>query len=245
MDTFFDSLPEYIELVMGNLSVLIVIAIPIAVFIAYQKTKNETEQAKKTAALLGLNYVNVADEMKDSKPQDSFLLGLLSRWSTWAMEGTYNSVPVRVEEIVKSKQQRYIERSDMVSVSNPTRTTYSKGTKYDASFEGLLPFDIIIRQNISMSFGLIKGQNADSIVMSDEELDKIMFVSGSDENKIKEWLNSEQRKDVLKKLYKALPSVNMNKDGLHLHERHSKADYERINNNLTLLTEAVQKLKVN
>jgi len=104
VDSFFDALPEYIELLMGYVPVLIIIAIPIAVLIAYRKTQNETDRAKNTAGLLGLSYINVAEEMKDSKPKDSFLLGLLSGWSTWAMEGTYNNVQVRVEQIVKAKQ---------------------------------------------------------------------------------------------------------------------------------------------
>jgi len=246
VDSFFDALPEYLELLMGYAPVLIIIAIPIAVFIAYRKTQNETNKAKETAGLLGLSYINVAEEMKDSKPADSFLLGLLSGWSTWAMEGTYNGVAVRVELIVKGKQQRYIPNSDSVSVSNPTRTSYSKGTTYAASFEKPLPFDVVIRQNVRMNmpFSFPQSRADDSIGTGDEDLDQMLFVSGSDKNSIHEWLNSAQRKDALKKIYQALPSVNVNSDGLRFHDRHSKADYERLQNNLRSLSEAVLRLKI-
>ena len=212
VDSFFGALPEYIELLMGYGSVLFVIALPIAVFIAYRKTQNETNKAKETAGRLGLNYINVADEMKDSKPKDSFLLGLLSGWSTWAMEGKYNNVPIRVELIVKAKQQRYIAQSDSVSVSNPTRTSYSKGTAYVASFKEPLPFDVGIRQNApipslvsTLRSGIPQAHAADTIGTGDEELDQMLTVSGSDKNEIQEWLNSDQRKDALKILYQALP----------------------------------------
>lgn len=246
VDSFFDALPEYLELIMGFLPVLIVIAIPIAVFIAYRKTQNETKKAKETAGLLGLRYINVAEEMKESKPQDSFLLGLLSSWSTWAMEGRYDGVPVRVELIVKAKQQRYIPSSGSVSVSNPTRTSYSKGTKYVASFEKPLPFEVGIRQHlrINMPFGFPQPRADESLGTGDEELDKLVFVSGSDKIRIQEWLSSGQRKYALKRLYQALPSVNVNSDGLHFHDLHSKADYERLQSNLRALSDAVLKLKI-
>jgi hypothetical protein len=246
VDSFFDALPEYLELIMGFAPYLLMVAIPIAVFIAYRKTQNETKKAKETANLLGLSYINVAEEMKDSKPQDSFLLGLLSSWSTWAMEGTYNGVPVRAEQIVKAKQQRYNPNSSSVSVSNPTRTSYSKGTKYTASFKKPLPFDVVIRQHVRMNmpFGFPQPRADDSIGTGDEELDKLVFVSGSDKNSIHEWLNASQRKDALKNLYQALPSVNVNNDGLHFHDLHSKADYERLQNNLRALSEAALRLKI-
>jgi len=226
--------------------VLVIIAIPIAVFIAYRKTQNETKKAKETAGLLGLSYINVAEEMKDSKPQDSFLLGLLSGWSTWAMEGRYNGVAVRVDLVVKGKQQRYIASSDRVSVSNPSRTSYSRGTTYTAFFEKPLPFDVGIRQHVRMQmpFGFPQARSEDTIGTGDEELDKLVFVSGSDKNRIQEWLNSDQRIDALKQLYGALPSVNVNCDGLHFHDLYSKADYDRLQNNLRLLSEAILKLKI-
>lgn len=244
IDSFFDALPEYIELLMGYVPVLILIAVPIAVFIAYQKTQNETNKAKESAGLLGLRYINVAEEMKKSKKEDSLILGLLSRWSTWAMEGVYNNISVRVELIVKAKQQRYIPNSDRVAVSNPTKTSYSRGTAYVAFFEKPLPFDVVIRENIRMPFGFPQAHAVDKTETGDEELDQILVVSGSDKNKIQEWLNSDQRKNTLKKIFQALPSVNINSDGLRLHDLHKKADYDRIRNTLTLLSEAIQKLKI-
>jgi hypothetical protein len=251
VDSFFSALPEYIELLMGYAPVLLMIAIPVAVLIAYRKTQNETNKAKETAGRLGLNYINVAEEMKDSKPKDSFLLGLLSSWSTWAMEGKYNSVPVQVELIVKAKQQRYIAQSDRVSVSNPTRTSYSKGTAYVASFEKPLPFDVGIRQNApipslvsTLRSGIPQARAEDTIGTGDEELDQMLTVSGSDKNEIREWLNSDQRKDALKILYQALPSINVNSDGLRLRDQHIKADYYHLQNNLKLLSEAILKLKI-
>ena len=251
IDSFFDALPEYIELLMGYGSVLLIIAVPIAVFIAYRKTQNETNRAKEAAGRLGLIYINVAEEMKDSKPKDSFLLGLLSGWSTWAMEGKYNNVPVRVELIVKGKQERYIAPSDRVSISNPTRTSYSKGTKYAAFFEKPLPFEVGIRQNVpapslvgALRSGIPQTHATDTIGTGDEELDQILSVSGSDKGRIQEWLNSDQRKDTLKKIYQALPSININSDGLLLHDQHSKVDYYHLQNNLKLLSEAILKLKM-
>ena len=251
VDSFFDALPQYIELLMRFVPVLIIIAIPIAVFIAYRKAQNETDKAKNTAGLLGLSYINVAEEMKNTKPQDSFLLGLLSGWSTWAMEGTYNNVPVRVELVVKAKQHRYIEQSDRVSVSNPTKTSYSKGTKYVASFEKPLPFDVGIHQKIripslvgTLRAAIPQTPETDTIGTGDEELDKIVSVSGSDKNKIQEWLNSGQRTDALKRIYQALPLINVDSDGLRFHDQYTKADYDRIHNNLDLLSETILKLKI-
>jgi len=246
VDSFFDALPEYLELLMGFAPFLLMVAIPIAVFIAYRKTQNETNKAKETAGLLGLSYINVAEEMKNTKPADSFLLGLLSSWFTWAMEGTYNGVAVRVELIAKGKQQPYIANSDRVSVSNPTRTSHPRGTTYTASFEKPLPFDVGIRQHVHvrMPFGFPQARADDSIGTGDEDLDQMLFVSGSDKNSIHKWLNSSQRKDVLKNLYQALPSVNVNSDGLRFHDRHSKADYERLQNNLRSLSEAALRLKI-
>ncbi|MFC1798774.1 hypothetical protein ACFLZL_03105 [Thermodesulfobacteriota bacterium] len=251
VDSFFDALPEHIELIMGYGSALFIIAVPIAVFVAYRKTQNETNKAKEAAGRLGLNYINVAEEMKNSKPKDSFLLGLLSGWSTWAMEGKYNNVPVRVELIVKGKQQRYIAQSDRVSVSNPTRTSYSRGTVYIASFQKPLPFDVGIRQNVptpslvgALRSGIQQTHAADTIGTGDEELDQMLSVSGSDKDRIQEWLSSDQRKDALKKIYQALPSINVNNDGLRLHDQHSKVDYYHLQNNLKLLSEAILKLQI-
>ena len=251
VDSFFGALPEYIELLMRYGPVLIIIALPIAVLIAYRKTQNETNKAKETAGRMGLSYINVAEEMKDSKPKDSFLLGLLSNWSTWAMEGTYNNVPVRVDQVVKGKLERYIAQSDRVSVSNPTRTSYSKFTTYVASFKKPLPFDVGIRQNVhipsfvsTLRSVVPQARAADTVETGDEELDQMLVVSGSDKNRIQEWLNSGQRKDALKKIYQALPSINVNSDGLRLRDKHIKADYYHIQNNLKLLSEAILKLEI-
>jgi len=251
IDSFFDALPEYIALLMRYASAFLVIAIPVAVFIAYRKTKNETAKAKETAGLLGLTYINVAEEMKKSKPENSFLLGLLSSWSPWAMEGTYNTVPVRVELIVKANQHRYIPPSDRVSVSNPTRTSYSKGTAYAVSFEKPLPFHFSIRENVPvpslvgmLRSGLSQSHADDTIGTGDEELDQLLLVSGKDKSSIQEWLNAHQRKDTLKKLYQALPSININSEGLRYHDKHSKADYDRLQGNLELLSKAILSFKL-
>ncbi len=52
VDSFFDALPEYIELIMNYAPALCMVVVPLAVFIAYRKTKRETSQAQKTARLL-------------------------------------------------------------------------------------------------------------------------------------------------------------------------------------------------
>ena len=250
IDSFFDALPEYIALLMRYALAFLAIAIPVAVLLAYRKTKNESAKAKETAGLLGLTYINVAEEMKQSKPENSFLLGLLSGWSPWAMEGRYNTVPVRVELIVKANQHRYIPQSDRISVSNPTRSSYSKGTTYAVSFEKPLPFDVSIRQNAPvpslvgmLRSGLSQSRTDDSIGTGDEELDQLLRVSGNDKSSIQEWLNSQQRRDTLKKLYQAFPSININSDGLRYHDKHSKADYDRLQSNLELLSKAILNLK--
>ncbi|MFH2044322.1 MAG: hypothetical protein ABIK92_04155 [Pseudomonadota bacterium] len=244
VDSFFDALPEYLELIMGYIPVLIIIAIPIAVFIVRRKTQNETNIAKQTAGMLGLRYINVAEEMKDKKPEDSFLLGLLSGWSPWAMEGTYNNIPVRVESIVKGKQQRYIAHSDRVSVSNPTRTSYSRGTTYVASFEKPLPFDIAIHKKVNMPFGFPQLHATDAIETGDEELDQMLEISGNDKSNIQKWLNLNQRKDVLKRMFRASLSVNINSKGLLLHDLHSKAEYDHVRNNLKTLNDTILKLQM-
>lgn len=244
VDSFFNALPDYLELLMGYVPMFMTIAVPLAVFIAYRKTQNETDKAKKTADRLGLSYINVFEKTKNSQKKNSFLLGFLSGWSTWAMQGTFNSIPVQVELIVKGKQQRYIPRSDLASVSNPTTTSYSRGTSYVASFQNPLPFDIIIRQNINMSSSFSQAHPTDKIEINDERLNQMLFVSGKDKNKIQEWLNSNQRKDALKKLYQTLPSVNLNSNGLCLYDLHNKADYSHLQNNLSLLSEAILKLKI-
>jgi len=248
-DSFSSSLPEYIDLVMKFVPGLIIIAIPVAIFIAYKKSKNETEKAKRTAALLGLRYVNVADEMKGSKPQDSLLLGLLSSWSPWAMEGRYNGVAVRVEQVVKANQHRYIPHSGMVSVSNPTRTSYSKGTVYTATFEKPLPFDVHIHPNVAMPSFLItmrsamqQGREDDTISTGSAELDTMITVSGSDRDRINEWLDQDQRKDTLKMLYQALPMMNIDSSGLRYHDTYTRADHRRVQDNLRAMSDAVRSL---
>lgn len=243
MDSFFDALPEYIELIMGYAPLFIII-VPLAIFIAYRKTQNETKKAKETAELLGLNYINVADEMKESKPEDSFLLKILSIWSTWAMEGISDKLRVRIELVVKGKQQRYIAHSDRVSGSDPTRTSYSRGTVYSVSFEQPLPFDLRIRKNVKMPFGLSKLSADTAIETGDKELDQLIFVSGSDENRIKTWINSNQNKEALKKLYQTLPYAIINTESIHYHDQYNKPDYDHIKNNLTLLIETILKLKM-
>lgn len=245
VDSFFDALPEYLELIMGYVPVLIMIAIPIAFFIARRKTQNETNMAKQTAGMLGLRYINVAEEMKGKKPENSFLLDLLSGWSPWAMEGRYNNIPVRVELIVKARQQRYIAHSDRVSVSNPTRTTYSRGTTYAASFDKPLPFDIAIHKKVNMPFGFPQLHATDAIETGDKELDQMLDISGNDKSNIQKWLNSDHRKDALKKIFKACPSVNINSKGLHLYDMHNKAEYDHVRNNLKILIDTILKLQTN
>ncbi len=242
VDSFFDSLPEYLELIMGYAPTLFMIIIPVAVFIAYRKTKNEIKKAKESAARLGLKYINVADEMKAEKPNDAFLLGLLSKWSTWAMEGTYNRASVRVEQIVKAKQNRRIAREGDLGMSNPSSTSYRRGATYNVAFVKPLPFDINIRKNIKMEFAFIKGHEIDSIESGDDELDKMAVISGNDTDKIKEWICSDRIKDALKNLYGSLPFVNINSDGLHYDELNGKPDYENVKNKLDILSGAAQKL---
>ena len=213
VDSFFNALPEYLDLIMRFAPVLIMVAIPVAIFIARRKTQNETKKAKETAGMLGLRYINVAEEMKESKPDDSFLLGLLSGWSPWAMEGTYNNMPIRVEQIVKVKQNRYIPQSNRVSVSNPTTTSYSRGTKYVASFNRPLPFHVDIYRKIKMPFGFPQLHEADAIETGDPELDQMLAISGDEKGKIQEWLQSVQLKDALKRLFQLNPSVCINREG--------------------------------
>ncbi len=184
MDSFFDALPEYLELIIGYAPTLFMVVVPLAVFMAYRKTKRETSLAQKTARLLGLKYINVAEEMKAGKPGDSTIFGLLSGWSPWAMEGSYKKVPVRVELTVKSKQQRYIANSDQASVSNPTRASYSRGTIYTLSFEKPLPFDVGIHQKPEMPFGISKMLSSNSFETGDAELDGKLSISGSDPDAI-------------------------------------------------------------
>jgi len=245
VDSFFNALPDYLEMGMRFLPILIMIAVPIAFLIARKKTKNETEKAKKTAGLLGLRYINVAEEMKEDHPKDSLLLNLLSGWSPWAMEGTFNSVPVRVELIVKGRQNRYIPRSDRVSVSNPTTTSYSRGTKYTVSFDKPLPFQIDIHRKISMPFGLERANAPDAVETGDEELDQVLEVFGEDKSGIEKWLKTTDMKYVLKQLYQLAPSINIHKDGLSLYDLYSKANYDHIHNNLRILSEAALKIQNN
>lgn len=242
IDSFFDSLPEYLEVIIGYAPTIFIIVVPIAVFIAYRKTKNETEKAKESAARLGLRYINVADEMKAEKPNDALLLGLLSKWSTWAMEGTYNSVSVRVEQIVKGKQNRRLPREGDLGMSNPSSTSYRRGAVYNVDFVNPLPFDINIHENIKMEFAFMKGHDIDSIPSGDDELDKAVVVTGKDADKIREWIGSDQIKEALKNLYKAIPSANVNTNGLHFDELNGKPDYENVKANLDILSSAAKKL---
>ncbi len=244
MDSFFDKLPEYIEYVIANASPFIIVAVIIALVIAYRKTQGETKKAVKTADMLGLTYINVAEEMKKSHSKDAAVLGLLSNWSTWAMEGIFNKAAVRVELIVKGKQNRYIEFNDRVSMSNPTTTSYSRGVEYVVSFEKKLPFMVTIFQNIKMGFGMTLN-TAKKIDTGDETLDQMLFISGEDKKSIQEWLKPDHRKDALKKLINALPMVCINSGGLYYRDSKTKPDYQRIKNNLTLLSEAVQDLESN
>ncbi len=236
VDSFFNSLPEYIELIMGFAPALIAIAIPIAVFIAYRKAQNAARTAKETAEQLGLKYINVTEEEKDDHPETAFLANLLAAWSPWAMEGTYNDAHVRVELILKTSRQRHMDSSNF---SNPTRTSYSKGVLYSVPFKDPLPFTIGISRAINMPFGL----EPNTMETGDEELDRTLSVSGSDKDKIQEWLNSGRRKETLIKKYEELPSLIVNNDGLQLKDQNSRADYNRIRNNLTLLIEMVLKLE--
>ncbi len=244
MDSFFDNLPEYIELLMGYASPVFLVAIIFAVFIAYRKTQNETKIAVKTSDLLGLSYINVAEEMKETNPKDSALLGLLSGFSTWAMKGTYNNVPVHVELTVKGQQRRYIAFSDRVNVSNPTKTSFSRGTEYTALFDNPLPFDINIQQNIQLPFNLSGANTAETIETGDPDLDRLVSISGKDKAEIQKWLKTGRRRGVLKNLFQALPAAYMNSSGLFFRDNHSKADYDHLKNKLTLLSKAIQTLKV-
>ena len=242
-DSFFGSLPGFLEIAVRYFSILAVIAIPVAVLISYQKTKNETNKAIAAAEKLGLRYINVANEMKKSEKKDSSLPGFFSAWSTWAMEGTYNNVSVQVELIVKSKQHRYIPFNDRVSVSNPTTTTYSRSTAYIASFIKPLPFNIAVHKKIKMPFGLQHVQKTGEIITGDDELDSLITISGSNEKDVKEWLSSSYRKDALKNLYKKIPYAMIDNNEIRFRDPFSKADSDRIKNNLTFLCEAVKKLK--
>lgn len=85
---------------------------------------------------------------------------------------------------------------------------------------------------------------AGKIGTGDKELDQMLTVSGSVKDRIQEWLSSDQRKDALKKIYRALPWTNVNSDGLRLYDPHSKVDYYHLQNNLKLLSEAIPKLKI-
>ena len=58
VDSFFNALPEYLELAMRFFPLLLAVAIPVALLIAYRKTQRETAQAQENAKLLGLQYIN-------------------------------------------------------------------------------------------------------------------------------------------------------------------------------------------
>ncbi len=241
MDSFFNSLPEHLELIMGFIPTLFMTIVPIAVFVAYKKTKDETKKAQDSAGLLGLKYINVADEMKSEKPNDTFLLGLLSKWSTWAMEGTYNSASVRVEQIVKSKQNRRMSRAGDGGISNPSTTSYRRGVTYTVAFVKPLPFDIKVHSNAKVEFAFIKGHEIDSIPSGDAELDKIAVISGNDTDEIKEWISSDRVKDGLKDLFTSIPLANVSSDGLYFDELNGRPDYENIKNKLDILSGAARK----
>jgi len=110
VNSFFNALPEYLEFAMRFFPVLLAVAIPVALLIAYRKTQRETAQAQENTKLLGLQYINVAEEMKKNKPGGAGLLGLLKGFSSWAMEGVYNGVSVRVELTVKEKRNPIFRR---------------------------------------------------------------------------------------------------------------------------------------
>ncbi len=250
MDAFFSALPEYIELFLEYAGIFITIAIPVAIWIAYRKTQNETGQAKKTADRLGLRHVNVAEEMKQTKPKDSLLLSLFSSWSPWAMEGVYNGVSVRVEQIVKSKQTRDNHASDRMNISNASKTTYSKYTAYVAYFDRPLSFDISIRPNIPvpslvgmLRAGLPQSGTGDMPGTGDAELDQILQVWEGDRDRFREWLNSAGNKNALKKVYQALPEASIDSDRIRYNDNYTKADYGRIQKNLELLRKSVKNLR--
>ena len=243
VDSFFNALPEYLELAMRFFPLLLAVASPVALLIAYRKTQRETAQAQENAKLLGLQYINVAEEMKKNKPGDAGLLGPLKGFSSWAMKGVYNGVSVRVELTVKEKRQSYIPQSGSVSVSNPTRSSYSRGTTYTASFENRLPFDVSIGKNIDIPFGLGSAFKKDMLTTGDADLDKMLFISGTDQEKILEWLNTDQRKDALKRMYQEIPSVNVDQQGCRLYDRSKRADYPHLQKNLSVLTDAILQLK--
>ena len=181
--------------------------------------------------------------MKKNKPGDAGLLGPLKGFSSWAMKGVYNGVSVRVELTVKEKRQSYIPQSGSVSVSNPTRSSYSRGTTYTASFENRLPFDVSIGKNIDIPFGLGSAFKKDMLTTGDADLDKMLFISGTDQEKILEWLNTDQRKDALKRMYQEIPSVNVDQQGCRLYDRSKRADYPHLQKNLSVLTDAILQLK--
>jgi hypothetical protein len=114
-----------------------------------------------------------------------------------------------------------------------------------------LPFDVGIQKNVSvpslvdtLRSGIPQARAADTIGTGDEKLDKMLSVSGSDRNKILEWLNPGKRKGALKNLFQALPAINVNSNGLSLHDPHTRADYDRLQNNLNLLSEAIRRLEI-
>ncbi|TNF98279.1 MAG: hypothetical protein EP297_08465 [Gammaproteobacteria bacterium] len=234
-----DALPDHLTLIMEFVPLLITIAIPIALYVSYQKAQKEARNAQKLATLLNLNYVNVADEMKSRLKEKSIFLELFAKWSPWAIAGTYKGAKVRVELVVKAIQQRYLPTSTNIGGSNPSRSSYSKGILYSVDFDNPLPFTIGIREPINMPFGL----KADTLELGDQELEKMVSVSG-DSDKVLEWLNSGQRKHVLIKLYQTLPSVVVDSNGLQFRDENTKVDFDRINTNLSLLTHACTKLDV-
>ena len=92
--------------------------------------------------------------------------------------------------------------------------------------------------------GISQSPVIDTIGTGEEELDKMLLISGNDKKKIKEWLNSSQRRGALKKIYRVLPSISVNSEGLRLQERYSKVDFSRIQNNLKLMSETILNLKI-
>lgn len=243
VDSFFDSLPDRLNLIMGLVPTLITIAVPVAIILAYYRVKKETARARETAVRLSLGYINVAGEAMGGKKDGSFISKIFSGWSPWAMEGEFDGVKVRVELVTSAKRHRVIQSSTRLSESNPTRTSYATWTSYDAFFSEPLPFDVFIHRRIRMGFGFPSPGGADAIATGDAELDGMMSISGSDSSRILEWLNSGQRKEALIKLFKASPSVSIDSNKILLQDLYKKADHSHIRSNLTLLADAAKRLK--
>jgi len=222
-DFFFDRLPE----LMQYLPTLVIIALAIAFVRARLKTKKETDQAIETANRLNLAYFNVAEEMlSQDKHAGSIFLNLFSSWAPWAMRGNYKGVKVRIEKYVQLKSTR--DRSTVKShyVSDPTKTTYSKGVKYHAWFKTPLPIDIRITQKALIIAKMIGEEKM--VTIGDEYFDQRYCVLGDDRDAVIQWLNTSRQKDALYQLNKTIPHVNVDSQGAWFYTAEIEPEYSQV-----------------